>query len=349
MRNLYIFTGILCAALFLGSCEDVALDPVVNPTTAPTLTSPSAGSVFTLDESQSGASVATFEWTAADFGYSAGITYTLELDLAGNDFADAVTIGVTNRTAFSDLTVGKLNNILLAKGLPFGFENELEIRVCASVSDLVETLCSELVPIKINPYQAEVVYPFLTIPGSYQNWDPADTTHAIYSRKSDGVYEGFIYFGIDDALFKFAQGLSWDTNWGDIEPDGVLDAGGIGNDIPIPDGAGMYFIRCDLNTLTYTVTKTDWGVVGDATPGGWDTDTDLTWDDARQVLTLTTDLSVGEIKFRANDAWDFNFGDDFNNGTLEPDGANIPVTEAGNYTIDLYLTVPDYYYTMTKN
>jgi hypothetical protein len=111
----------------------------------------------------------------------------------------------------------------------------------------------------------------------------------------------------------------------------------------------LYRLTVNLNELTHTQLKTDWGVLGDATAGGWDTDTDLIWDTDREVLTVTLDLTVGELKFRANDSDDVNFGDDFTNGTLEADGLNIPITEAGNYTIDLMLNQSDYAYTLTKN
>ena len=318
--------------------------------TVPSITSPSAGTVFTLEEANAANLLDEFSWTAADFGFQAGISYALEIDAAGNDFADAITLGSVNDLKIDDIEVGRLNNILLAKGLPFGFENDLEIRVCATVSDQVDALCSESVAIKVNPFQAEVIFPILTVPGDYQGWDPADESTAVYSRKSDEIYSGFLYFGIDPSNYKFAQGLSWDINWGDELPgDGTLDAAGIDNNIPTTEGIGLYYLICDLNTLTHSNMRTDWGVLGDATAGGWTEDTDFIWDETRGVLSVTLDLSVGEIKFRANDADDFNFGDDFTNGTLEFDGENIPITEAGNYTIDLFLTVSDYNYVLTKN
>jgi len=205
------------------------------------------------------------------------------------------------------------------------------------------------VPIKVIPYQAEVIYPFLTVPGDYQDWNPGDENFKVFSRKSDEVYTGFIYFQLDPSLYKFAQGLSWDINWGDYDPvDGILDFADVGNDIPTTEGVGLYYLTCDLNTLTHMNMKTDWGVLGDAA-GGWTDDIDFVWDETKGAMTVTLDLSVGEIKFRANDTDDFNFGDDFNNGTLEFDGDNIPITEAGNYTIDLYLNVSDYYFELTKN
>ena len=330
-----IFYTIIITILFT-ACKERDADPIVSLNTSPAVTNPSAGTVFILDENNADNILSDFEWTAADFGYQAGITYNLQIDSKVNAFSDPTTLGSVNGLSISDISVGRLNNILLAKGLPFGFENELEVRVCASVSDAVEPLCSEGVDLKVSPYQAEVIYPKLTVPGDYQEWNPADENYAVYSRKSDEIYTGFIYFNIDPANYKFAQGLSWDINWGDIlPPDGILDPAGIDNNIPTTEGIGVYYLTCNLNDLTHTNMKTDWGVLGDATSVGWTTDEDLTWDDAKQALTITLDLSEGEIKFRSNDADDFNFGDNFTNGTLEFDGDNIPITEAGNYTLSL--------------
>ena len=342
--------SILSIAILFTACKEREIDPIVKLNTPPTITAPTAGTVFTLEEANADDLLSKAIWTAADFGYQAGITYTVQIDEVGKDFAEAINLGSVNKLESDDITVGRLNNILLAKGLPFGFNNELEVRVCASISDEVETLCSAGVPIVVNPYQAEVIYPKLTVPGDYQDWNPSDENFAVYSRKSDEIYTGFIYFQIDPAMYKFAQGLSWDLNWGDIDPaDGVLDFAGVGNDITTTEGVGLYYLTCDLNTLTHENMKTDWGVLGDATSGGWNDDTDFAWDETKGGLTVTLDLSAGEIKFRANDADDLNFGDNFTNGTLEFDGDNIPITEAGNYTIDLYLTVADYYYELTKN
>ena len=49
-------------------------------------------------------------------------------------------------------------------------------------------------------------------------------------------------------------------------------------------------------------------------------------------------LNDGEIKVRQNDAWGVNYGDDGNDGSMELNGANIPVS-AGTYNIALNFSV----------
>lgn len=188
-------------------------------------------------------------------------------------------------------------------------------------------------------------YTLLNVPGDYQGWNPEDDNTALASLNDDGVYTGYIYFPADQLGFKFADG-GWDTNWGDTGADGTLELGG--DNIAVP-AAGFYQVNVNLNDLTYSLTLTDWGIIGDATPGGWDNDTNMTYNEADGAWEITTDLTGGEMKFRANDGWDINFGDDASDALLEAGGANIAVPGGGNYTIKLYLGKPDYTYSIVSN
>jgi len=187
-------------------------------------------------------------------------------------------------------------------------------------------------------------YPVLYVPGSHQGWNPADTTTVLASVNDDGNYEGYLWFA-DAGAFKLTTGPNWDNNYGDNGGDGSLEPGG--TDIAIA-ATGYYKVNVDTNAWTYTVTKTDWGLIGDATPGGWDTDTDLTYNAVDRVWELEVDLGTGAIKFRANDGWDINYGDTGVDGILEAGGDNISITEAGAYLIKMKLGFPDYTYTVEK-
>ncbi len=71
----------------------------------------------------------------------------------------------------------------------------------------------------------------------------------------------------------------------------------------------------------------------------------MTWDAAGKVMKATLNLTVGEIKFRANDGWDLNLGGDLNALTIG--GDNIQITSAGSYTVTLNLAASKA--TITKN
>ena len=103
-------------------------------------------------------------------------------------------------------------------------------------------------------------------------------------------------------------------------------------------------MNVDYQAKTYTLNKTIWGLIGSATKNGWDSDQDLKYDAKENAWIITADLVKGEIKFRANDGWDLNYGDDGGNAVLEAGGANIVIPSAGTYNIKLFLNKPDYTY-----
>jgi len=156
-------------------------------------------------------------------------------------------------------------------------------------------------------------------------WD--DETPLVYNPNTR-TWQGVMHFTA--AEFKFRANHSWDYNYGSSTKDAKLNAGGDNIAISVESD---YAISLDLshpNAYTYAANR--WGVIGDATPGGWDNDTNLTWDATKKVFTITVNLkSAGSFKFRANDGWDLNYGGALT--ALTPGGDNIGVPSDGNYTI----------------
>lgn len=81
------------------------------------------------------------------------------------------------------------------------------------------------------------------------------------------------------------------------------------------------------------------GIIGSATPGGWDTDTDMRLLDPtgvdRSTWTVTIYLTGGgAVKFRAMDSWDTNWGsNDFPTGVGVQNGPDIPISSSGYYRV----------------
>lgn len=144
---------------------------------------------------------------------------------------------------------------------------------------------------------------------------------------------------LSDGDIKFRQNEDWTVNYGDTKNDGILDAGG--DNIAIKKGT--YLITVDFKTLKYTIEAYKvWGVVGSATPNGWNgPDTKFRPNFGTDGIWYLNNIKLtdGDIKFRQNDVWDINYGDDGANGTLELNGANIAV-KAGTYDILLDFSVP---------
>ena len=98
----------------------------------------------------------------------------------------------------------------------------------------------------------------------------------------------------------------------------------------------------DLDVLNTSLgAQSDWGLVGSATPNGWngpDVEMNQT---GTQEFSIYAELGSGELKFRFNEDWGNNFGDNGNDGTLESGGANIPIS-AGTYFIVMDLGAGTY-------
>ncbi len=135
---------------------------------------------------------------------------------------------------------------------------------------------------------------------------------------------------------KFRQDDDWAVNWGASDfPTGIGEQDG--SNIPVPGGNYDVTFNSSTGEYSFVYTGTSFptiGIIGSSTPGGWTDDTDMMQDPVSpQVWTIEITLIDGEAKFRANDAWDDNWGaTDFPTGMGLPGGDNIPVP-AGDYLV----------------
>lgn len=190
-----------------------------------------------------------------------------------------------------------------------------------------------IVTLDMNNLSYSVGKPVLYMKGDANGWDGYD-----YLSGEDGVkFTGFMY--LNQNGFKFTTASDWSgTGYGanfDTAPDAA--------NIVITEPAGYYQVDVDLSEKTYTLTPiTSIGIIGSASPNGWDSDVDMTYvpynKDTKEVNgyweVKNITLSAGEIKFRANDGWDISWGGELDNLTTK-NGGNITV-EAGTYDIKLY-------------
>ena len=78
-----------------------------------------------------------------------------------------------------------------------------------------------------------------------------------------------------------------------------------------------------------------WGLVGSATANGWDGPDMNMHESGADQYGIYANLVAGEMKFRFNNDWGVNLGDNDTDGTLEPGGTNIPIPSDGLYYITL--------------
>lgn len=339
-------------ALAAVSCtqDDVENRPVVTPVDGPVLVAPEEGNAYVLNVDSPEATVERFVWTPADFGQGVIVSYTVEIDSLGQDFDTPYELGSTNGTTNLAVSHQIMNNGVLEVGGEPDVVTALEVRVKAFVGG--QTIYSDAVEISVTPYQGIIPLQNLYIVGDATEfgWNNNNNNNALFRDATNQFkfyYTG--YFAVGG--FKVLSSLgSWHPQYGTTgagvlgvsNPDGSNEAGNIQ-----VTTAGYYTFEMDIQQMTYSMTAFDAttspsfasvGIIGAATPGGWDADTDMTATAANpHIWKGTLQVNVGPVKFRANDSWDLpgNWGGGNGlSGTVSVNGGDFqPVTEAGVYTV----------------
>lgn len=181
-----------------------------------------------------------------------------------------------------------------------------------------------IVTLDMNNLTYTVGKPVLYMAGDANGWNQIDVLNG-----DDGVhFTGYMY--LNQNGFKFCTQPNWDgTNYG-ADFDTAPDAG----NIVIAEEAGFYQVDVDLSAKTYTLTPFTIGIIGNATPKGWDGDTNMTYNPEERCWELKgVTLSDGEMKFRHTNDWSLSWGGELDNLTTQ-NGPNI-VVAAGTYDIKL--------------
>jgi hypothetical protein len=338
MKKILLTLFIAVIGLTFISCERDITEPTMssNPT-KPALADLSFTGQFNVNFADS---TLKFSWGAADFGFSSSVTYSLQVS-PKNDFSSNVATLFNTQNLTGTVKVGDMNTLLLSWNYAIGSPVTVYYRIGATVTSSVPPVYSETRSGSFTPYDAVINYPMIYVPGAYQGWSPGAENGRLYSYGFNSVYQGIIR--IKDGTnpnteFKITLIPSWSgTNFGGTltktgnNYSGTLDPAG-GNFSVI---SGVYSVTVDVNAKTITLNKTDdWGVIGSAVPPyDWSRDVDLFYNGQRKLWEITADFRAGEFKFRANDGWDVNYGDNGADGTLEAGGANIAISVAANYTI----------------
>lgn len=368
----FLLLGLI--AFTITSCSDE--DPSINIypgeklATLPVLQALPAPAEFVVERDVNEATEAgTFTWSPAVGEFNGAIAYYIQIAPAGSNFDDAVLLFTDAVTTTSkSFTFGNLNDALnrlnvhlvdLGKeSLGYGSLVAVDVRIKAVADNSQATGYSLPQSLKINAYEAELPAeaPHLYLVGSPQAyygqnaWDEKNGIEMKYI--GDGttkVFECYVKVAAGE-IFKFTgDGKTWNNgNYGtatDVTAAGggqefiLKDAGDSGNLKPAEiDGAGLYYVKVDIDNLTAKVIKMNWGVIGTAT-GGWSTELPMTYNFAANEWTYTgTDLvaSAKGLKFRSANTGGFITGEDwqYNVGDLlfvgkDGTGKNLTTTAAG--------------------
>jgi hypothetical protein len=334
MKKLFIIATVLVTAV-LSACQKDKRTYVAADITAPAITSPGTGTSIAVtvpDSSQ----MLTITWRKPNYGVSAVVSYFVQIDSLGKNFKTYVNIGNLTTTNTLSLSYNILNNDLLNPlALTPNAASTIEVRIGSAIYGS-DTVYSKPVSIAFTSLQLDQLW----LPGSYENYSPA-TAPTIPSVIAKTTYEGFAYFSAA-GNFKFTSAPDYNhINYGYASA-GLLTtngtAGGIGY-----NSAGVYLLDANVQALTYDAQYIQtFGIIGTATADQWNGSTPMTYNTATGLWTITTSLTAGALKFRANDAWDINYGPtnpSALSGAMVFNNPNaITITTAGTYTITMDMT-----------
>lgn len=174
-----------------------------------------------------------------------------------------------------------------------------------------------------------------------------NNTPMVRDPENENSYTFTGYFVANEFKLLETKG-QWQPQWG-LDGGAFISSDILGGDpgsFVVPaDGYYTLTVSVDPDNLSSSfdpfdesasVTYPTIGFIGDATPNGWDSDTDLTQStfDPHVWYATGVELVVGEMKFRAQDDWAVNWGANTElTGFATQDGPNIPVSTAGIYDI----------------
>ncbi len=324
MKRIFNFLAATLFAASLFSCEKEEVKAVLNESAKSDLSFSSSS--LTLLKEKAEESAVTLNWTKPDYGFSAGVQYRVLVDKANNSFksAQSFTTGTANTLSW---THKQLNNLLQSMGFK---PNET-----ASLDVAVETIFSDALVkrTEVKKLTAVLYLDKLDLSSTWglvgsaapNGWDGPDVP--FYKTGATGVFVCYAKLIAGDV--KIRENNKWDLNYGDNGANGTLEVNGAN----IVVKAGSYKITFDAAKLTVKLENFSWGLVGSATPNGWNgPDLDFFYDPATDQFRALANLIDGDIKIRKNNDWSINYGDDGANGSLELNGANIAVKK-GVYLI----------------
>lgn len=389
MKNIFKILFATILGVFLSSCDRDDTLAVAELKSNPDIISSLSATSYVINDTNLSNTFETIVFKKANFGVNVETENQLELALAGTSFAKPINLGVTTSDNYVKLTYQELNNALINLGLVPNTPADVEVRVKSNIKSGNTNptyVYSSPISFKVTPFKAnpDDLFPKIYMPGiwdvvalgGYAEWDPTNSP-ALYSSKKNNVYTGFQYMAFksasypldpDNGAFKFTPGASWDNDMGDDHTrTGKLTKDGEWNikvaDYPV---ANTFFIKVDLANMTYSLEKANMGIIGEATPNGWNSQVDLAYNPSTMKFEIASiALTGGKVfKFRNNDSWSIKIqpasGDvtpvsgkeiqvyNSAEGTVKDDPSFI-CPETGNYKIVLDLHNSGYYsMTITK-
>ncbi|MBE6219253.1 MAG: starch-binding protein [Rikenellaceae bacterium] len=342
-----LYSIIALTGLAFASCTQEHIDVQYNPENA---VAPTLGAIEGCELSDGGADIVV-EYTKADFGVATANAHNLYISKS-EDMADMKKA----KAAFADATITLTQADLNVVALDFaeaGTEVDLYFAVVANLNTdkgaavAGTDLMSNVVKATFKSYVADVLptekFEKVWVIGNYCGWDHSKTQFLFDYNATGTTFAGIVDFADAEGVslantgFKLTGIAGWDDscNWGEEtkatevdEPASIqLITGGGSQDI-MRYAKRFYAFEFDNTTL---VLKKSWGadqigIIG--LNGNWESDIVMEYNPKWTRFYADIDVAEAtEMKFRADAAWDINWGVDCAMG-----GDNIAVP-AGQYRV----------------
>jgi hypothetical protein len=341
-----IFTKFLAfsslALLMLASCKKDETKVIATNGKSGALTA--SATTLVLDKTKLGdASAAiSFNISKADFGYSAAITNTLQIDSLGDNWKKPYVFTLNAKTLSQSYNTADFNSMLLKLNLPADKASKIQVRVMHSLSSTTTPVYSNVLDLTVTPFN---LTSYLYTVGAYQGWNIGNTD-SLRSATSNGIYVGVLNFTAGNNEFLAVPGRhSYDNKYATNDPTGhtssTIAVGGP-NNLTAPAAAGFYTVTLDVNakTIAFDPFTAYYSVIGDGAKG-WDAGDDVDMQSANNgsgLWSVTVTLSSsGSIKIRKGHDWTTSYGvpkTGADGKTLtSSDNDNIAIPSSGTYKI----------------
>ncbi|MGK7388856.1 MAG: SusF/SusE family outer membrane protein [Candidatus Cyclobacteriaceae bacterium M2_1C_046] len=359
MKNISLILLSFFLLLGFSACEDdVALDFVAEEPAEDLEFTNSFLSEYVISEPTASNIAERFIWEPVDFGAPVNITYEL-YGSTDPTFGTSQLLGSTSENHLA-VSVDQLLDLATEAGLdgdpatPDNSTGELYFRLRAFTgtggANTIEKF-SAIQPIQVRWVEVGGEEPplrnlFFVGNATAAGWDPNNNNTPLFRDPSNpDLYYFTGKFAAGEFKLVEVRG-QWQPQWGTNDGTTLAVNDGTGSDPGafVIETEGYYSLTVDTDAMTFTVepydasgdpTYSTIGIIGDATPGGWDADTDMTQSTFNPHIWYINGAALGggEMKFRAEDAWDVNWGAGTPiSGEATQNGPNIPV-EAGTYDI----------------
>lgn len=213
-----------------------------------------------------------FRFAEADFGYPASITYTLEADIAGEEFKQPVEVATSIGVDSMLVTVAQINKAVNTLRKEYKLNNEfekVELRIKANISTFVEAVYSTIVSTEVNVYEdlPENIYMIGKAFGDW-NWKNPGVVNMTPVNDEAGRFWAIRYIKAGSP-FKWNKIEDWDG--GDFNSLTVNSGFSVVDGNATVDKDGLYMIYIDMASAKQEIRiepATIYGI-GDIF-GGWD-------------------------------------------------------------------------------